>query len=351
MIPRTWLLLGQKTGDNNQLLALAEALAWPFETRQLRYRAWELLTNRLLGATLAGVDSDNSSPLRPPWPDLLLTAGRRNEPVARWIRKQSSNPCRLVHIGRPWSALTQFDLIVTTPQYSLPQRDNILHNLLPLHRINAQRLIDAGSELQPKLGGMPRPFTAVLIGGNSGAYRFTAAKGRRFGSLIEGLAKKCGGSILISGSARTPPAFFDAVLEQLTVPMRAWRWQTDADDNPYTGYLALADQFIVTGESMSMLSEAASTEMPVYIFDPGDHSRWWWLKPANWHHQVISQRLSHRLAPKRMRRDVGKIQNALVDSGRAVWLGSGWIDPLTTSRIDAPRDMERAVAQIRALFY
>jgi hypothetical protein len=35
--PRVWLLLGGRTGDNNQLLALAEALAFPFEVKRLRY--------------------------------------------------------------------------------------------------------------------------------------------------------------------------------------------------------------------------------------------------------------------------------------------------------------------------
>ena len=43
--PRIWLLIGQRRGDNNQVLALGEALGIPFETRSMRYtvsaaRAW-----------------------------------------------------------------------------------------------------------------------------------------------------------------------------------------------------------------------------------------------------------------------------------------------------------------------
>ena len=99
--PRTWALLGQKPGDNGQVLALAEALGWPFEIRRMAYRPTELITNRLLGVTLLGIDRGRSDPLEPPWPELVITAGRRNEPVARWIQREAggrgalpAGPCR-----------------------------------------------------------------------------------------------------------------------------------------------------------------------------------------------------------------------------------------------------------------
>ena len=42
--PRIWLLLGDRRGDNNQVLALGEALGLPFETRTLSYRpTWGVL--------------------------------------------------------------------------------------------------------------------------------------------------------------------------------------------------------------------------------------------------------------------------------------------------------------------
>ena len=36
--PRIWLLIGHRRGDNNQVLALGEALGVPFETRTMAYR-------------------------------------------------------------------------------------------------------------------------------------------------------------------------------------------------------------------------------------------------------------------------------------------------------------------------
>ena len=96
-------------------------------------RVWELLVHAGARPTLAGINRSRSSALEPPWPDIVITAGRRNEPVARWIRQQSGARSRLVHVGRPWAPLENWDLIITTPQYFLPAAPNILHNRLPLH--------------------------------------------------------------------------------------------------------------------------------------------------------------------------------------------------------------------------
>ena len=43
--PKVWLMMGHKAGDNSQVLALAEALGWPFEIKHFTYRRTELLTN------------------------------------------------------------------------------------------------------------------------------------------------------------------------------------------------------------------------------------------------------------------------------------------------------------------
>ena len=111
-----WLLVGHKAGDNAQVRALAARLGWPCEEKRIVYRPWELLANRLLGATLAGIDRSGSDALERPWPDLVISSGRRNEPVARWIRQCSGGRTRIVHIGRPWASPAAFDLVIATPQ-------------------------------------------------------------------------------------------------------------------------------------------------------------------------------------------------------------------------------------------
>src|SRR5262249_11724028 len=150
--PRIWLMLGRKAGDNNMILSLAEALGWPYETRHLVYRRTELLTNLFVGPTLMGLVKEESSPLTPPWPEPVISAGRRNEPLVRWIQREAGGPARvkLVHVGRPWALHECFDLIVTTPQYQLADKPNILQNEAPLHRVNEARLAAAAETWAPR---------------------------------------------------------------------------------------------------------------------------------------------------------------------------------------------------------
>ncbi len=320
-----WCLLGKKAGDNAQVRALAAELGVYSVEKLITARPWELLSHLGTAPTLVGIDRRQSSNLQAPWPDIVISAGRRNEAVARWIRQQSGGLTRLVHIGRPWAPLSSWDLIVTTPQYFLPQQDNILHNSLPLHSVSREALRNAEKELRPQLANLPRPWLAVLVGGDSGRFVMTGEKGRRLGALAANLAAAAGGSVLLTDSARTPRAVGDALQAQLDAPNFCYRWGSGGD-NPYYGLLALADAFVVTGESMSMLGEAADTGRPLYIFDVGDGAVPWWKLPHSYRYKPLSHHFAMRFGPARMRRDIGNMQNTLVHDGGAKWLDSEMLD-------------------------
>ena len=348
--PRVWILNGRKAGDNTQLRALAEALGWPFEIRRIRNRPWELLTNRLLGVTLAGVDRKRSDRLAPPWPDLLLTAGRRNEPVARWVRRQSGGKTRLVHVGRPWAPLECFDLIVTTPQYELPARPNVLVVDLPLHGLTRQALDREAEAMRAAFDDLPTPRWSVLLGGDSGPFVFTPAKARRLARWLNRRVAAESGSVLATDSARTPTEAYRTFLNTLEVPVRAWHWGGQGE-NPYRAYLALADRIVVTGESMSMLAEASAARRPLYIFDLSDAAagvrRPWWTIAHNFRYKPFTHRLAMRLAPRRMRRDVSRIQEWLVRDGVAAWAGQDVVAPAAPP---VGKGVEAAAEAVRRLF-
>ncbi len=353
-VQRVWLLFGHKAGDNTQVQALADAVGWPREIKRMSYRAWELLSNRLAGATLAGIDMRRSSSLRAPWPDLVITAGRRNEPVARWICRQSGGKTRLVHIGRPWAPLECFDLIVTTPQYFLPVHPNVVHNRLPLHRVDAEQLKVAARTWSGQFDRLQKPWIAVLIGGDSGPFVFSREKAALLGRQVNQRATGIGASLLISSSARTPAQALEAFREQISVPCHLYQWGK-REPNPYTGYLALADELVVTGESISMMAEAAATGKPLSIFDMSDAAleratgvhRPWWRYAHNFRYKPLTHRLAMRFGPQRMRRDIGNIQRELVASGQAVWLGQEPRQPDPGLSID---ETQQTAIHVRALF-
>jgi len=267
MKPRAWVLAGDKPGDNAQLLSLAAALDWPFEVKQLRFRAPRSRLASLAGRDRFPLERAAKSQLVPPWPDVVLGCGQRSVAVAHRIRRQAGPSTRLVWLGRPRVDLDQFDLILTTPQYRVPQHRNVVHLALPLHRVDRQAWDRAAAEWQERFAALPRPLIAVLIGGSAVPFVFDVPTARRLARQASALARTEGGSLLVSTSRRTPSDAARAFSDSLTAPAHVHHWSPGGGPNPYLAYLALADAFIVTGDSASMLTEACSTGKRVWIAD------------------------------------------------------------------------------------
>ncbi len=352
--------MGHRAGENAQILALGEALGWAFEIKRFVHHWYYFIASLPKRMGLVGIDKRKSSPLQPPWPDLIISAGFRNEPVCRWIRAQSGGRTRLVHIGRPWAGIRHFDLVVTTPQYRLPDHPRVLHNQTTLNRVTPSRLAEAAAMWEPRVFHLPKPRIAVMVGGSSGPYNFDRVAAERLGRQASALAAGEGGSLLVTTSSRTPKASLDSLVAALSCPAECYRWMPDDPENPYFGYLALGDALIVTGDSIAMLSEACATRKPVYIFDLGgmrapagcDDRRGkvaLWLR-GSWgfsHTKALSYRLLMRLGPQFLSRDLRLVYDYLISTGRAVWLGQSFPPGQPPSLEDVPR----AVRRIRALLH
>lgn len=271
-----WVLLGSKHGDNQQLLALAEALALPFRVIQLHFTAAVRVRPALLGASRLGWRSEA---LGPPWPRLVLAAGRKSAPAALWVRRESGGRTRLIHVNRPWAPLDWFDLVVSTPQYALPARANVVANLLPL-------LAPPGTNvpLPPTLhtvaASLPRPWTLVLVGGDSRPYVLDDACATNLAALVNTQVRGSGGSAWVLASPRTPAAAVTLIEARLEVPAKVVRW--GEADNPYRALLGSADRFIVTADSASMLAEALASGRPVTPIVPTVRPDRRWRFAAAW---------------------------------------------------------------------
>ena len=265
--PRVWILDDGKAGHAIQSRALAEALGWPVEVKQLRFNRLQRLSNKLLGPGLRNLDRKNSAVLCPPWPDLVISVGGRSAPAARWIGAQSAGGTRLVHLGRKGGEVADhFDLTVVCShfrQFAHPRR---METIAPLNPLDGAALKAAAERWQGLFDDAPRPHIALVVGGNSALHQLDAATARTLGQAMRAFAESLGAAVFAITSPRTGNAAADALEAALGPNHDVRRWRAEDDKNPYTGYLALADIIVVTGESESMLSEAAATGKPMMIY-------------------------------------------------------------------------------------
>src|SRR5689334_360253 len=159
---RIWALLGPHRGDNNQILALAEALGLPSEEKQLSYNQLRRVPPALLGATFATLDAASRKLVEGEPPDLTISTGLRSVPVVRELKRRSAGKMRAVHLGFPRIHPRYFDLVVTTPEYPVPDAPNVMRIPFALTPHRAREVDEPDREL---LAAYPRPRRLLLLGG------------------------------------------------------------------------------------------------------------------------------------------------------------------------------------------
>jgi mitochondrial fission protein ELM1 len=360
--PRVWLLVGEKRGDNAQVVSLARAIGWDYEEKMLFMKPEWREGKPRVRARLDHLDLDRSDTLEPPWPDLVITAGRRLSSVGLFIKQASQGKTRLVLIGKPRRELESIDLAVVGAHYVLAEGPNVARHDLPLMHADPATLARAAEQWRPRLSNMRRPLTALMVGGPTGGLRFDLATARElFDKTIAGV-EASSGSLYITTSRRTPIEVVRMLEAQC--PRDATLYVFDPDsgpaENPYHGLLALADHFVVTTDSISMMVEVARLGRALSLFAlesevgaiEGALGRLGVLRPLSPHDDPIPAggawaRTKYRLGRPSHSRDLSAIPRLLVEQGLACWLGEPPLAPAAPYCDDA---LERVAGRIRGFF-
>ncbi len=366
--PRTWLIVDERAGNETQAIGLAQALGWSYEHHRLRFGRWAELHPRLRGATRLGLARSERLRLQPPWPDLVISAGRRAAPIARWVRERAQGRTRLVHLGRKGGAAARlFDLVVTPAHARLWPHPHRIETLLPLSRVDDAELARAAERFKDTFEADPAtPRLGVLVGGETSKFRFGVAEARRLVRDVEALSQRLGASVWVTTSPRTGVAATEAVGRELAPGSHFFPWSAEGPETPYLGLLALCDLLVVTGESESMLAEACASDLPVLLYP---------LPPArggvglggrlvdrllarasaerpNERGTARPQRGLSRLAARwvdegfvRPTRDLSRLHRELIESGRVQPFG----ELPDLDRMEPHREARRVAARVRRL--
>jgi mitochondrial fission protein ELM1 len=258
-----WALADDRPGNANQVLGVAEALGLPFTVRHIRYGPLSGLPNALLGGSLAGLTQASQAELRPPWPDLVLAAGRRTAPVARWVKRQ--NPDAFL-VQMMWPGRSEgIDLIAVPEHDDVAQKTGVIRTLGAPHRITPERLAAAAAAFAAEVEDLPKPRIACLVGGSTRRVTFDSKHAATLARAAGALAARRGGSLMIATSRRTGTACEEALAEALPPVPHLLHCFSKGGRNPYIEYLASADAIVVTGDSSSMCTEACATGKPVFL--------------------------------------------------------------------------------------
>ncbi|XP_008784047.1 mitochondrial fission protein ELM1 [Phoenix dactylifera] len=226
-------------------------------------------------------------------PLLVVASGRDTVSLASSIKRLAPEKVFLIQIQHPRSCLDRFDLVVTprhdyyalTPsgQQEIPRflqrwitpREppgrNVVLTVGALHQVDSVSLRIAATAWHDELAPLPKPLLVVNIGGPTRHCRYGPDVAEQLVSSLYNVLASCG-SVRVSFSRRTPQKVSDIILRELGDHPKIYIWDGEGP-NPHMGHLAWADAFVITADSISMLSEACSTGKPVYVVG-SEHSKW-----------------------------------------------------------------------------
>ena len=287
--PLIWVLKDERPGTGNQAHGVAEALGLKFQVKFLELSKIGRLPNILLGASLHSITSKSKMQILPPWPDLVISAGRRAASVARYIKRRSGGKtfiCQIMYPGR--SSISEFDLIAV-PNHDQISGANIVNIVGAPNQITNALLLNAKSKWREDFGELPEPVVGVIIGGNTNRMPFGVRQADELASLVSEYKNKFGGSLIVTTSRRTGAVaknLFEALNNINSDSFYFFQWGVGVK-NPYLGILAYADTLIVTGDSISMLSEACAAPGNVYIYTPAEFSS---VKHLSFHEELYAMK-------------------------------------------------------------
>ncbi|KAL5545790.1 hypothetical protein UlMin_005477 [Ulmus minor] len=218
-------------------------------------------------------------------PLLVVASGRDTISVASSIRRLAPENVFVVQIQHPRRRLNRFDLVITPrhdyyPLTSHAQKQipwfmrrwitpceppgrNVVLTVGALHQADPAALRSAASAWHDELATLPKPLLVVNIGGPSSNCKYGVDLAKKLASMLQNVLWSCG-SVRISFSRRTPDKVSNILVREFSSNPKVYIWDGKGQ-NPHLGHLAWADAFVITADSVSMLSEACSTGKPVYV--------------------------------------------------------------------------------------
>lgn len=202
--------------------------------------------------------------------DIVVCCGAATRGVALLLARENLSKTISIMKPAPFPA-RQFTLSVI-PYHDSPRFGrNVFVTEGALNLITPEYLNEQAGQLRAAAGvKTDRPVIGLLIGGDSKEYRMAP---EAIGALIEQVKKFADdhdARILLTTSRRTPPEI-DRLLHAALDGYSRCGLKVFPNENNISsavgGILGMSSMTVVTGESISMVSEAASSGNPVVVFD------------------------------------------------------------------------------------
>ena len=300
-----WILADNRPGTVSQSIGLAEEIGFEYKIINLSYSIFASLPNCFFGDSLIRLSKNIRKKLTESeyLPSLIISAGRRSAPIALHLKKQSQNQTKIIQIMRPECNLTKFDFVIL-PKHDLVDESkfkNVITTIGSLTKIRDNVIASEKEKFSPWFGNIEKIKIALLLGGSSKKTKFEKKSAERLAKISSDLAENMNAVLLVLNSRRTSEEISETIKSNLKCDFQFFDWREVKNNNPYLAIIGYADFFIISGDSVSMISDCCSSGKPVYIFDE--------KKISSKKHRKFHRDLSSENYAKKLTKDIFELKD------------------------------------------
>ncbi len=266
-----WILADNRPGTFSQSIGLAEELGSQYKIITLSYSFLSHLPNLILPKSLLRIKNETRNKIlqNTYFPKIVISAGRRSAPIALALKSRAKKhglEIFVIQIMNPNLRFSEFDFVILPTHDRNKISANLIETIGSLTRIDEKRILQEKLRFS-EFSQISNPKIALLVGGNGKNIYYNDQDIIDLAKTASNISNNMNSTLLVLNSRRTGAHLTKILRDHLSCDFKFYDWEKLDGANPYLAILAESDFFIVTGDSVSMISECASTGKPVYIFD------------------------------------------------------------------------------------
>ena len=191
-------------------------------------------------------------------PDLIISCGRKSVIPSIFLKKKNKK-IFTIHIQDPKVNFKNFNAVVA-PEHDNLMGDNIYNSKGAIHYITESEIEKARPYLKKKINS--EDVVSLILGGPNKYYSFDADQLISVFNKIKSNFVSKGYKVIVIPSMRTPKASIDLATKEMS---SFGHVVNIVDKQAYLSAYALAKYVIVTCDSTSMISEAATSGKPIFV--------------------------------------------------------------------------------------
>jgi hypothetical protein len=256
--PKALLLTEGYHGMISQVEGLAKALNADFQHRIVRLNwLWNYIPPKLSPVSRLILKNEQYITENEKF-DLVISCGRKSVIPSIFIKKKNKK-IFTIHIQNPKVRFNNFDLIVA-PEHDELKGENIITSKGAIHYITRLEIEKARSYLLDKIQN--EKIVSLILGGPNKYYNFSNEELTNIFREIKSSFISQGYKAIIIPSMRTPKRIIDLAINEFLIDGFV---VNSVDKQAYLSSLAIANSIVVTCDSTSMISEAATSGKPIFV--------------------------------------------------------------------------------------